>query len=510
VGALAFAGLLVSAADTWYVRTVSGELETCTNKTAVKIDLVNAARARTWEMVAALRGTFLYASLGDQHELEANAKRWDAAFRRTHEQIREIRPLLASGESAEDLAKFEAGLNESGRSAADTIRLCREHKLDEAAAAMPGALAFAQMADEVLTRLKNRQRALIRDSQARSEFLRSQSLMVNAAVGCVMLGLVALAVCVVLGVNRTLKRVVSELWEGAAQVSAAASQVSAASQSLAQVSSEQAASLEETSASSQQINAMAHRNSENSGAATNLAIRSQERFAGTNRSLEQMVVAMVEINAQSGKISKIIKVIDEIAFQTNILALNAAVEAARAGEAGMGFAVVAGEVRDLAQRSAQAAKDTAALIAESIAKSHDGKTRVDHVSESILAMVAESGEVKSLVEQVNSGSQEQVRACEQIRSSLTQMEQVTQETAANAEESASAAEAMNIQSAALRDIVERLTAMFGVARELTAVRLANAAAAPLPKRLRGPTQHAPLPAVFENRQRDTKKRYVAL
>ncbi len=111
--------------------------------------------------------------------------------------------------------------------------------------------------------------------------------------------------------------------------------------------------------------------------------RSQHEFAETNQALEQTVAAMGEINTQSAKISKIIKVIDEIAFQTNILALNAAVEAARAGEAGMGFAVVADEVRNLAQRCAQAAKDTASLIEESIAKSNDGKTKVDQVATAI-------------------------------------------------------------------------------------------------------------------------------
>ena len=162
---------------------------------------------------------------------------------------------------------------------------------------------------------------------------------------------------------------------------------------------------------------------------------------------------MGEINTQSGKISKIIKVIDEIAFQTNILALNAAVEAARAGEAGMGFAVVADEVRNLAQRCAQAARDTAALIEESIAKSNDGKVKVDEVADAIRAITEESAKVKTLVDEVNLGSQEQARGIEQIGKAITQMEQVTQTTAASAEESAAAAEELNAQSETLKDIV---------------------------------------------------------
>jgi methyl-accepting chemotaxis protein/methyl-accepting chemotaxis protein-1 (serine sensor receptor) len=206
---------------------------------------------------------------------------------------------------------------------------------------------------------------------------------------------------------------------------------------------------------------MARKNTENSRSAADLVTQSQHKFVQTNQSLDQSVVAMGEINTQSDKISKIIKVIDEIAFQTNILALNAAVEAARAGEAGMGFAVVADEVRNLAQRCAQAAQDTAALIEESISKSNDGKVKVDQVAVAIRTITEESAKVKTLVDEVNLGSQEQARGIEQIGKAISQMEQVTQKTAANAEESASAAEELNAQSETLKGIVERLTSMVG-------------------------------------------------
>jgi methyl-accepting chemotaxis protein/methyl-accepting chemotaxis protein-1 (serine sensor receptor) len=160
-------------------------------------------------------------------------------------------------------------------------------------------------------------------------------------------------------------------------------------------------------------------------------------------------------------VAKIIKVLDEIAFQTNILALNAAVEAARAGEAGMGFAVVADEVRNLAQRCAQAAKDTAALIEESIVKSNDGKTKVDQVAVAIRAITEESAKVKTLVDEVSLGSQEQTRGIEQVAKALTQMEQVTQQSAAHAEESAAAAEELTAQASTLMEVVHQLSAMVG-------------------------------------------------
>jgi len=271
----------------------------------------------------------------------------------------------------------------------------------------------------------------------------------------------AVVMWVVRDISATLRRVALELGQGADEIASAASQVSSSSQSLAQGSSEQAASLQETSASSEEINSMARKNSENTRGAAALVTQSQQKFTATNQSLEQMVVAMGEINTQSGKISKIIKVIDEIAFQTNILALNAAVEAARAGEAGMGFAVVADEVRNLSQRCAQAAKDTAALIEESIAKSNEGKSKVDQVAGAIWAITEESAKVKTLVDEVHLGSQEQAHGIEQIGKAITQMEQVTQKTAANAEESAAAAEELTAQSATLKDIVENLTSMVG-------------------------------------------------
>lgn len=206
---------------------------------------------------------------------------------------------------------------------------------------------------------------------------------------------------------------------------------------------------------------MARKNTENANTAAGVMNDSQQKFAHTNQSLEQMVVAMGDIKTSSDKISKIIKTIDEIAFQTNILALNAAVEAARAGEAGMGFAVVADEVRSLAQRCAQAAKDTAQLIEESIANSSDGKTKVDQVAVAIHDITEEAGKVKTLVDEVSLGSQEQARGIQQVAKAITQMEQVTQKTAASAEESASAAEELTAQSETLKDVVEQLTALVG-------------------------------------------------
>jgi methyl-accepting chemotaxis protein/methyl-accepting chemotaxis protein-1 (serine sensor receptor) len=289
----------------------------------------------------------------------------------------------------------------------------------------------------------------------------SQSLWMTAVLLFAVVAVGSVGVQVVRRIARSLRQTITDLSQGSEQTANAASQISTSSHSLAQGASEQAASLEETSASTEEINSMAHSNTENSRRAADLVTQSGQRFVEASQSLERLEEAMGRIKNSSDKISKIIKTIDEIAFQTNILALNAAVEAARAGEAGMGFAVVADEVRNLAQRCAQATGDTAALIEEAVANSNDGKAKVDQVAVAIRAVINEANQVKTLVDEVKVGGQEQSRGIEQIAMTISQMQQVTQKTAANAEECASAAQELNALSGNVRVVVKRLTAMVG-------------------------------------------------
>jgi hypothetical protein len=255
--------------------------------------------------------------------------------------------------------------------------------------------------------------------------------------------------------------VMQHLSGAAQQIESSAIQVSAVSQNLVHGASEQAASIEETSAVMTQINAMSQRNQKNSIAMATMVSQIARGFAETNTSLEGMVEAMKDINASSGQVSRIVKIIEQIAFQTNILALNAAVEAARAGEAGMGFAVVADEVRSLAQRSSQASKDTACLIENSLTKSSLGASLVDRVAAQIRSITANSSKMKVMVDEVTLGSQEQSKGIDQVSRSIQQMEQVTQSNVASVEETAAALEELTTQATLISSIVEQLAILSG-------------------------------------------------
>jgi methyl-accepting chemotaxis protein/methyl-accepting chemotaxis protein-1 (serine sensor receptor) len=280
---------------------------------------------------------------------------------------------------------------------------------------------------------------------------------------CAILSGGGLAVYIVRGLNLQLRRAASNLGNGAAELASTAAQVANSSQVLAQGTSQQAATLEQTAASTQQLTATTRQNSESARQAADAMQAVDRQVDEGNRTLEDMISSMAEIKGASGKISRIIGTIDEIAFQTNILSLNAAVEAARAGQAGVGFAVVADEVRNLAQRSAAAARETAALIEESILKSTEGSAKVEQVARTIRGIAEGTGRVKSLVEAVHTSSQEQARGVEQIAQAVGQMDRVTQSAAAGAQESSAASQLLSAQAASLKEVACQLGAVIGIA-----------------------------------------------
>lgn len=250
-----------------------------------------------------------------------------------------------------------------------------------------------------------------------------------------------------------LDEIISEVSAAAEQIAEGSREVSASSQNQSQGASEQAAALEEISSSMNELASQTKANAENANQANILAEQARKAADSGNEKMQQMVAAMGEIHSAGKDISKIIKVIDDIAFQTNLLALNAAVEAARAGRHGKGFAVVAEEVRNLAARSAKAAKETSELIEGSVEKTNNGTTVANQTATSLSEIVVSVTKVTDLVGEISAASREQAAGITQVNQGIDQVGQVTQQNTASAEEGSAAAEELSSQADYLRELM---------------------------------------------------------
>jgi methyl-accepting chemotaxis protein len=288
---------------------------------------------------------------------------------------------------------------------------------------------------------------------ARISGLRTARIEALAISVAVLATLALVATWVSRSIIRALRNITASLNGGAEQIAAASGQVAASSQSLAQGASESAASLEETSSSLEEISSMTKRNALTAQQAGTLSSDAKVVGDKANSAMVKMSSAIDAIQKGALETARFIKTIDEIAFQTNLLALNAAVEAARAGEAGKGFAVVAEEVRNLAKRSAEAAKNTAGLIEGSVQNAKNGVAIAEEVARTLAEITLSSGKVNLLVAEIAAASREQSQGVGQVNQAVQQMDKVTQGNAAAAEESAASAEELNSQSEQLRNVV---------------------------------------------------------
>ncbi len=410
---------------------------------------------------ARFRMTTLQFLSATEAERAAVSEGMDKALAAIETEQKRYEPLIASAYEKQTYNEFMSAWSEYMMAHATALGLAMEGKAAEARAIMAGdAQKQFDASTERLGALIEQNRINAEAAQGTSEAIAHSarwwvlSLMIGVLiVGC------GLAWFVLVGVNRVLGRVASDIAGSAEMLVSAATDASHASEALSRSSSDQASSLEEASNTMAQISTTTRTNAKHAHDAAALVTEADTLIRSSNVALDAMVTSMAGIEDASSRVTRIIRTIDEIAFQTNILALNAAVEAARAGEAGAGFAVVAEEVRRLAQRSAQAARDTATLIEESSDRAREGTTRLKHVSSAVTAFTRQMSSVQELVQTIRTSSDEQMTGIDQVSRSVQGMTRATQAAAESAEASATAGDRLSTQAEAARAQSRQLDAL---------------------------------------------------
>jgi len=407
------------------------------------------------------RAIYCYVIETEKSEMDKIKEKMNAYEKTMKDYLDKYRKAKLTETETNLLGKFDSAWSVYKQSAENAMSLSYEGKNKEAMEAMNNEVAKNfQVADDALSEIVNFNQDEGKKTYDASNqiYARVKTLDIVALVLCVVVSL-TIGIYISIKTGRQITRVATNLKASSEQTLVASNQVSQSGQKMAEGASEQASSLEEISSSLEEMSSMTRQNADNTKQANIMSNKASQSAEKGKDAMTKMSQAIEKIKSSSDQTAKIIKTIDEIAFQTNLLALNAAVEAARAGDAGKGFAVVAEEVRNLAQRSADAAKNTSSLIEESQKNAENGVNVSQEVGNILKEIVETVQKVAQLIGEVSSAGNEQAQGIDQINTAVSQMDKVTQSNAANAEESASASEELSAQAKELGDTVNLLVAM---------------------------------------------------
>ncbi len=440
------------------------ELNRAVRVTAQKQFLAGEISAATAKMLALERGVVL-GSILQQAEVVAQQKReFSKVADQAGQRLAEFRPLVedqAARGLAGALGEQLASVNQGHR---EMMQLLDRQQFDQV------QKTFDERVLPRLRQIEEQAQSLVRQEQSRlasaaasaqSSGTRSRWLIAVFAILSLCGG--AAGLVMVAQTNRTLREVARGVAEEADRVASAAAQVCTAGQTVARGASDQAASLEQTAASMSEINAVTHQNADHSRSTAELMRSAEAAVSEAEQTIREMSASMREISASGEKITKVVKLIDDIAFQTRILSLNAAVEAARAGVAGAGFAVVADQVGRLAEQCAEAATQTGQMVEDTVGRVRQGESKLTRTAGAVHSVVQQAARVKQLVDEVCAGNQEQARGIDEVAKAVSQMQQVTQRTAAGAQQSAAAGEDLDRRARSLEAVVSRMRNLVGEA-----------------------------------------------
>lgn len=466
---LVAASLLAGSVGYMVIRSM-GQMATMTdriyNRELLGLSFIKAANVDLLNTVRAEQNLLLSNSAEERNRFLEEGKKFQAAY---HANLQKARLLFDAKQAKELFSNLDDANEEWGRSHKMILEMAVMEKFPEKRMSVDLSSGNARerigALDDMfiqLTRFKEENARTIA-GQAGQIYQQKRNLMIGITLGALPLGML-IGVVFVLSVTRPINRVIDGLAAGAGHATVTARQVSSSGQQAAEATAEQAASLEETSATLEELSSMTGQNAEHAHRAKAMMGEALAVVEKANRHMAEAAAASVAITGSSEETRKIIKTIDEIAFQTNMLALNAAVEAARAGEAGAGFAVVADEVRKLAMRAAEATRNTSMLIEKTIQAAQQGSELTRAAQTAFRDSAEISGKMESLVAEIAAASAEQAQGITQINAAVADMDRVTQQAAANAEESAVAAEQLHGQAQQMNSYVEGLIQVIGGSR----------------------------------------------